>query len=298
MNPAWARLPERGSPLGLRLIRAIALRLGRPAGRFLLYPITVYFLLTARDARRSSRRYLRRALGREPGWRDLFRHLHCFAATILDRVYFLTGRMEYFQIEIVGGQLILDQVASGRGCILLGSHLGSFEALRAIGSHVRRFPIKILMNVEHNQSVTRLLDALNPELARAIIAIGRPETLLEVQQGVERGFLVGALGDRVAQDEKTVRCRFFDRDVAFPIGPLLLAALMRCPVILFFGLYQGANRYAVHFEALAERIAVEPRRRQEQLAVWIQRYADRLEHHARRAPYNWFNFYDYWEEET
>lgn len=298
MNPAWARLPERGSPLALRLIRAIALRLGRPAGRFLLYPITLYFLLTARDARRGSRRYLRRALGREPGWRDLFRHIHCFAATILDRVYFLTGRMEYFQIEIFGGQLILDQVASGRGCILLGSHLGSFEALRAIGAHLRRFPIKILMNVEHNQTMTRLLDALNPELAQAIIAIGRPETLLEVQQGVERGFLVGALGDRVAQDEKTVRCRFFDQEVAFPIGPLLLAALMRCPVILFFGLYQGANRYTVYFEALAERIAVEPRRRQEQLAVWIQRYADRLEHHARRAPYNWFNFYDYWEEET
>lgn len=298
MSQQWARLPERGNPLALRAIRWIALRVGRSVGRALLYPITGYFLATATAARRGSRRFLRRALGREPGWRDLFRHIHCFAATILDRVYFLTGRLERFEIEIFGGQIILDQVASGRGCILLGSHLGSFEALRAIGVTLRHFPIKILMNVEHNRAMTRVLDALNPELAQAIIPIGRPETLLQVQESVQRGDMIGALGDRVAQGEKTVRCRFFDRETAFPIGPILLAALMECPVILFFGLYRGGNRYDVHFERLAERIALEPRRRQEQLGSWVQRYADRLEHHARLAPYNWFNFYDYWAEEA
>jgi hypothetical protein len=31
------------------------------------------------------------------------------------------------------------------------------------------------------------------------------------------------------------------------------------------------------------------------LAAVIRRYAARLEHHARQAPYNWFNFYDFWE---
>ena len=79
------RLPERGSPLALWLIRAIALHVGRPVGRALLYPITLYFLMTAAAARRGSQRFLRRALGREPSWREVFRHIHCFAATILDR---------------------------------------------------------------------------------------------------------------------------------------------------------------------------------------------------------------------
>jgi predicted LPLAT superfamily acyltransferase len=298
VSQQWARLPERGSPLALRLICWIALHVGRSVSRILLHPIGWYFLATATAARRGSRRYLRRALGRKPGWRDLFRHIHCFAATILDRVFFLTGRLERFEFRIFGDRLILDQAASGRGCILLGSHLGSFEALRAIGVISRRLPIKILMNVEHNRAMTRLLDALNPALAQAIIPIGRPETLLEVRESVEQGFMVGALGDRVAQGEKTVRCQFFGRETAFPIGPILLAALMECPVILFFGLYRGGNRYDVHFEELAERIVLEPRRRSEQLGIWTQRYADRLEHYARLAPYNWFNFYDYWAEES
>ena len=197
MSQQWARLPERGNLLALRLIRWIALHIGRSTGRVLLYPITLYFLMTATAARRGSRRFLRRALDREPGWRDLFRHIHCFAATILDRVYFLTGNLDRFEIEIFGDQILLDQVASGRGCILLGSHLGSFEALRALGVTLRHLPIRVLMNIEHNRAMTRILDALNPELARAVIPIGRPETLLQVQESVAQGCMVGALGDRI-----------------------------------------------------------------------------------------------------
>jgi predicted LPLAT superfamily acyltransferase len=296
MSQEWARLPERGNLLALRLICWIARHIGRSAGRALLYPITLYFLIAATDARRGSGLYLRRVLGRKPSGRDLFRHIHCFAATILDRVYFLTGRLRYFKFAIVGGSWIQQQVASGQGCILLGSHLGSFEALRALGTTLPRLPLKILMKVEHNQTITQLLNTLNPALAQMIIPIGRPETLLEVQDNVAQGFLIGALGDRVAQGEKTVRCQFLGQETAFPIGPMLLAALMDCPVILFFGLYRGGNRYDIHFELFAERIVLEPRRRQQQLTVWIQRYAERLEYYARLAPYNWFNFYNYWDE--
>ena len=296
MSQQWAQLPERGHPWALRLILWIALHIGRPVGRALLYPITLYFLATATAARRGSRQFLRRVLNREPGWRDLFRHIHCFAATILDRAYFLTGRLEPFEIEVVGGSLVLDQAASGRGALLLGSHLGSFEVLRAMGVLVRHLPIRIMMKTEHNQAITRLLDTLNPTLAQTIIPIGQPETLLKVQESLEQGFMVGALGDRVAQGDKTVRCLFFGQEAVFPTGPILLAALLDCPVILFFGLYQGGNRYEIHFERLTDRIALDRRRRQEQLSVWVQRYADRLEHYARMAPYNWFNLYDYWEE--
>lgn len=296
MSQPWARLPERGNRLVLHLIVWITLHIGRPVARALLYPITLYFLLTAAEARRGSRRFLRRALGREPGWREVFRHIHCFAATLLDRVYFLTGRLQPFKIEMFGDQWVVDQAASGQGCLLLGSHLGSFEALRALGVNLRHFPIKILMNTGHNRGITEFLNALNPALAQAIIPIGGPDTLLRVQESVAQGGMVGVLGDRVVVGEKTVRVRFFDRETAFPAGPLLLAALADCPVILFFGLYRGGRRYEIHFERLAERIALDRNRRQEQLAVWVQRYADRLEYYARLAPYNWFNFYDYWEE--
>lgn len=298
MNPAWTQLPERGNSTALRAMGWIALHIGRPVGRALLYPITLYFLLAATAARRGSQRYLGRILNREPRWQDSFRHIHCFAATLLDRIYLLAGQLDRFEIDLHNDQLILDQVASGQGCILLGSHLGSFEALRALGVTRHRLPLRILMNTRHNQGITRFFQTLNPELAQTIIPVGGPETLLQLRENVEQGFLVGLLGDRVAPGEKTVRCQFLGGEAAFPAGPLTLAALACCPVILFFGLYRGGNRYELHFERLADLIVLDRSQRQAQLGDWMQRYADRLAHYAHLAPDNWFNFYDYWGEDA
>ncbi len=102
------------------------------------------------------------------------------------------------------------------------------------------------------------------------------------------------LGDRVAESEKVTRCRFLGQETLFPAGPALLAGTLQVPVILVFGLYRGGNRYDIHFELLAEEIRFTRAERETVVQYWTQRYAERLEHYAKLAPYNWFNFYDYW----
>lgn len=296
MSRAWISLPERGSTSALAIIHWVASVIGRTAGRMLLLPIALYFVVSARRPRLASRLYLRRVLRREPGGVDMFRHFHCFAATILDRTFLLGGQFDRFDIRVHNGRIITEQVDSGRGCILLGSHLGSFEALRVLAVTQRRFPLKVLMNIDHNPGITRFFNALNPEIADTIIPIRGPGTLIEVKEWLDQGYLIGTLGDRVVAEERTIRCRFFGSDADFPQGPFLMAAMMQCPVILVFALYRGRNRYDVHFERLAERIPAADRRRPDGLQQWAQRYADRLEHYAREAPYNWFNFYDFWTE--
>lgn len=296
MSRAWIHLPERGSTSALAIIHWVAAVIGRTAGRILLFPITLYFLVTARRPRQASRLYLRRALSREPNLLDLFRHFYVFSATILDRTFLLDGQFEKFDVRIHDGQLIADQVASGRGCILLGSHLGSFEALRVLAVTHRQFPLKVLMNVDHNPAITRFFNRLNPQIADTIIPIRGPSTLLEVQEWLDKGYLIGTLGDRVVAEERTIRCTFFGDDADFPQGPLLMAAMLQCPVIMAFALYRGGNRYDFYFERLTKGIPATARRQPEGLRQWGQRYADCLEHYARDAPYNWFNFYDFWTE--
>ena len=181
-SEGWQQLPERGSTAALALITWIATAIGRPAGRLLLYPISLYFLLTARAARRGSWLFLRRVQASPPTWRDVFRHMHCFSSTILDRIFLLAGQFDRFDIGVHNGQLVLDHIAAGRGCILLGSHLGSFEMLRALGVTRRRFPLKVLMDVDHNPHITRFLNARNREIAETIIPLRGPATLLEVRE--------------------------------------------------------------------------------------------------------------------
>ena len=296
MSPPWMRQAERGSPFLIQLIAHITLALGRPAGRLLLYPITLYFVLFSRQARRASRRFLGRALGRPAALPDVFRHYHTFAATILDRVYLLSGRQDYFDIGMHGEEALLDQLAAGRGCLLLGSHLGSFDVLRTLAEKRPEIRVRPLMYEGNAVKINTVLNALNPRLAEQVISIGEADGLLQVKEAIDRGEVVGMLGDRTVLDDKTVECRFFGQPCRLPAGPLLLAGLLGVPVVLFFGLYEGGRRYHVRFELLTPGIRLERDRRSQQAAEWTRQFARRLEHYCRQAPYNWFNFYDFWEE--
>jgi predicted LPLAT superfamily acyltransferase len=291
-NLRWTNLPERGTPLLLQFFHRIAVYLGRVPARVLLYPVTFYFFLAARTARRVSYRYLGRVLGRSVHWWNVFHLFHSFASTILDRVYLLRGEFGYFEVTLHGAEILPREMENGG--ILLGSHLGSFEVLRTLGL-TRHFHLKVLMDIEHNENITSLLDALNPEVANTVIVPDRPDTLLRIKESLDAGFLVGTLGDRVTKNDKTVPCQFLGAPATFPAGPIIIASIMHCPVVLFFGLYRGGNRYEIFFEHFAGNILLDRARRPEELQKWVQRYVDRLEHYTRLAPDNWFNFYPFWD---
>ena len=292
----WTSLPERGTPLSLRILASIAIHIGRWGARLLLHPITLYFVIAAHSARRTSYEYLKRLRGEPAHWWHAFRHFHCFAATILDRVYLLRGEFERFHVTVHGKEILHRRIESSRGSILLGSHLGSFEMLRALGVMQRNFPLKVLMDPLHNQNITRFFDALNPMVAGTVIAPDRPDTLIRVKESLDSGSFIGMLGDRVSGGDKTTQCQFLNAPATFPAGPVLLAATMRCPVILFFGLYRGGNSYEIYFEHFADEITLDRDHRTKDIQLWMQRYAERLEHYARLAPYNWFNFYPFWDQ--
>jgi predicted LPLAT superfamily acyltransferase len=291
----WADLPERGTPASLRLIAWIAMHIGRQATRLLLYPVTLFFLISAHTARRASYEYSTRVRRRPAHWWHVFSHFHCFAATILDRIYLLKGEFEHFDVTIHGKEVLHRQIESDKGAILLGSHLGSFEVSRAIGVAQRNFSLKVLMDIAHNQNISRFLDALNPKIADTVIVPDRPDTLLRVKESLDAGCFIGMLGDRVSGGDKTTQCQFLGAPATLPAGPILLAAMMHCPVILFFGLYHGANRYEIYFEDFAREVILNRDRRSEDIRHWTQRYVERLEHYTRLAPYNWFNFYPFWD---
>jgi len=293
-RPEWVGHPERGSRLAIRLVVWLMLTLGRPLGRILLYPICAYFVLFSSRARSASAGYLRRVLGRRATLGNVFRHYYTFASTIQDRIYFLAGRVSSYDVTIHAGLQTQALLRDGRGCILLGSHLGSFEVLRACGPGEGVPPINILMYVDNAGKLNSALRPLAPDVEARVIPLGSPDALLRVHECLARGEIVGILGDRAWRNERTCRCEFLGGEASFPLGPLLLAGLVQAPVVLCFGIYRGGRRYDIHLEPFADAIPLERRNREASVRPWVERYAKRLEHHCREAPYNWFNFYDYW----
>lgn len=290
----WLAQRERGGLLAMKLVSRLLLAIGHAAGRLLLYPICAYFLVCSRTARDSSRQYLARVLARPVRLRDVARHYLTFAQTLHDRVYLLAGRYREFDVEKHGLDVVEKALEKGKGCVLLGAHIGSFEVLRVLGSMDLKLPINAVLYPGNAASADAVAGALSPELKRRVIPLGRPETLLRVRECLERNEIVGMLADRSLKSDKTLRCDFLGASAAFPQGPLLLASLLETPVVLFFGLYLGGRRYAIYFEPFVDHLDIDRRRRAEELQPWIARYAARLEHYCRLAPYNWFNFYDFW----
>lgn len=293
-EPPWRKARERGSATLLRFMIWVTLRLGRGAGRALLSLIVLYFLAFSRRARAASRGYLARVLERRPTLADVFRHYHTFAATLLDRAYLLSGRFDYFDIRLHGEGELREIMERGRGCMLLGSHLGSFEVLRAAAVFAAQWPIALLMDNANAQKVTRALEALNPALAATIIEVGRPDSLLRAKERLDRGAMLGVLGDRLRQGDKPVPCTFLGATMPFPESPFVIAAVLHTPVVLCFGLYRGGRRYDIHFEVFRDPLEVPRAARAEAMVALVREYAARLEHYTRLAPYNWFNFYDVW----
>jgi predicted LPLAT superfamily acyltransferase len=269
--------------------------MGRKTARALLYPICTYYVLFSWKASQGIKIFLRRVLQRRPTLTDLFHQYHAFASTLLDRTFLLAKRHEEFDLNIRDIEILLDRVDRQQGCLLLGSHLGSFEILRATGLATRNVPIKLLMHKENAPILHDILRKLDPALSDCIIPVGEPETMLRAKECLDAGGLVGMLGDRPLKQEKVVPCQFFGHTAQFPSGPMLLASILKVPIVLFFCLYRGGGRYDIHFELFAETVCIPREDRAQGLQEWTQRYAHRLETYCRIAPNNWFNFYDFWE---
>lgn len=298
IGPDWKQRPERSSLFMLRVMTWISLRLGRGPSRLVLYGIAAYFLAFAPTARSMSRRYLQRALQlrsiAEVGWLALFRHFLSFASVIHDRIYLINDRYELFDIRVHNQALIDAVVAEGRGAFLIGAHLGSFEVLRAVGRKQPGLRIAMAMYEENARKINAALAAINPNAQQGIIALGHIDSMIQVHEMLAQGGVVGMLGDRSLSHDDTQQVDFLGAPAALPLGPFRMAAIMKCPVLFMVGLYRGGNRYDIHFETLADFSAVAPRGRTLVVQSAMTRYAALLAHYCQLAPFNWFNFFDFW----
>ena len=294
VGQVWMDKPERGTRRGMRIITWFALTFGRAPSRMLLYPICVYFLVFGGASRVASIGYLRKVLGCEPRLRDGFRHFHAFASTLLDRIFLLDDQFDRFEVRVHGGAIVSEMLARGTGCFLLSAHMGSVEIARSLARE-RGLGVSLLMYEENAREIQSLAQHINPGLSRQIIALGKMDSMLKVEEALARGEAVGILADRGIRSEGMAPFLFLGEQAHFPTGPFRAAVMLQRPALLMIGLLSGGNRYDIYFESLMDINAVEFSGGKTAIDDAMTRYVDRLEHYCRLAPYHWFNFYDYWK---
>ncbi|BBP02411.1 acyl-CoA synthetase [Sulfuriferula nivalis] len=292
----WTATPERSNMLMLRIMTWISLRMGRRAGRVILHLIAAYFLIFSPSSRRASLTYLTRALNRKANWRDMYRHFYSFASTIHDRIYLINQRFDLFDIQVSGQACIDEAIQSGTGVFLVGAHFGSFEVMHAMGRSIPNLHVSMVMHENNAMKINAMLAAINPEAAADIIGLGHIDTMLKVRERLEQGAMVGILADRTLGEDATQPVSLLGHTAHLPTGPFRMAALLRQRMVFMTGVYLGANRYQISFEPLADFTDIPTGQRGTLVNAAVMRYAALIEQHCRNAPYNWFNFFDFWQQ--
>jgi predicted LPLAT superfamily acyltransferase len=299
----WRAVPEVGTVLGIRIVGLVYRLLGRRVAQLLVWWITLFYALAAGGARRASREYLSR-MGLPASFGAVHAHFFTFGCVALDRLVLMLGRASReLVIERHGHEHVVavtspegsaDPNTKPRGCILLGSHIGSFEAMRALTVDAT---LTVIVDFRNAQRITRVLTELAPNAKLKVIGLDptRATSMLDVRACIDRGELVAVLGDRLERDgARAVTVDFLGGRAKLPTGPYLLAHMLACPVYFVAGLYTAPNRYDLFFKPFADAVKLPRKGREEAAQEYAQKYARELEDFARRAPYNWFNFYDFW----
>ncbi|WDG55719.1 glycosyl transferase [Pseudomonas chlororaphis] len=298
----WAEHKERGS-FWLMKLTAFGVRvLGRRVLSPVLYIIVFYFFLFGRGARRSAWLYQQRLADwsgkaelRPSHWR-VFGQFMAFADSLLDKLDVWNGKLRLEQIEIVDPARLRDQLRGTRGQMLVGAHLGNLEVCRALAELGEKVTMNVLVHTKHAERFNRLLGEAGATNLRLIqVSELDPAVMLQLSQRLDRGEWLAIAGDRVPlHGGRNVRVDFLGHPAPFPQGPWLLAGLLKCPVNLLLCLKKN-GRYRVFLEPFTEAVAWKRSDREQVIAQWTARYAERLGQYCLEAPQQWFNFYPFWK---
>ncbi|MBY6224008.1 glycosyltransferase family 2 protein [Ferrimonas balearica] len=303
----WSRASERGAMWGLKTL----LWLYRHGGRWLckaFLPLLIgYFYLTGREARDASNGFLARVSARRPGhpqlshpsghW-DSYRHFLNFGRAGLMKLDAWSGQLKLDQAQFPNRQMLIEQLESGQGAMMVTAHFGNIEIFRAAAESRYRKRINVLALTRHAAKFNAILSEINPESQVELIQVDTlgPETAILLQERVEQGELVIIAGDRTSASAygRVHYADFLGEPAPFSIGPYVLAAVLNCPIYLMLAVPDQAGTPMLHLECLSDGIRGRRAERNEQISQCIERYVGRLEQLVLDHPLHWFNFYDFW----
>jgi len=297
----WTRNPERGSFTMMRVAMTALNIVGYHVGQAIGFLVTIYFFITGRVSRRASLDYLDQLHRFDPDQPRAsliraFAHHAAFTVNLIDRMWFWQGRLDHFRFERHGGKEHL--LERKRGMMLLGAHLGSFDAMRAL-SNERKLALNVVMYRANATKINRLLEHLDPEAGVRVIELepGNIDQVFALKERIDSGELIAILGDRPAPHgrQRLLSQPFLGREAPFPQNPWVLASILECPVFFCRAIRTGKRRYDIAVEPMAEKVVLPRKTREEALRAYIADYTRRIEAICRQYPYQWFNFYPFWQ---
>ena len=307
----WSKREERGAYFLLRFILFLYKCGGKWLCRLLVYPIVFYFFLTGSRARKGSMKFLTRlyefdsgrsGFKKPPGYWHVFLHMLSFGKSLLERMGAWMGEIGRWDLEWENRWQLIEKLEQKEGVVLMGGHVGTLEVIRAVISDHPEMTYNALVYTEHASRINQLFKLVNPNTSMNVISVKdfNLDTAISLKERMDAGEFVVIMGDRVpvGAPDRHLRASFLGHDAPFPVGPFILASLLDCPVFYLYCLRRPDANPEVILDPVEEKALKFPRENREaHIKKAIQHYSHRLEDLCYKAPYQWFNFYDFWDDE-
>ncbi|MBH5328230.1 glycosyltransferase family 2 protein [Eikenella sp. S3360] len=300
----WSAQRERGSRPFLRLTAWLVRYLPLPLVHAIAAIVPAYFYLTSTAQRRSVRQYqgyLKSSFPAAPLPARFaeYRQFAAFGQAVADRFAVWRHKITVPDLVVEDPDKLYADVDnhSARGQILICSHLGNIEVCRALVSHHQGFKLNVLVHNAHAEDFNRALKAAGASDLQLIqVAELDAAKMLQLSHKLDAGEWLAIAADRTpVRGNKTVPVQFLGHTARLPQGPWLLAGLLRAPTNTVFVLKER-GRYHLCLKRFQVAPSWTAATRKQVIAHMAQQYADILAAHAARAPLQWFNFYDFWND--
>lgn len=308
-NKHWVSFKEAGTLYGMQFLLLVYKIFGRKIFSIVIYPVSLYFVIFRGTARRASMQYLHALyLSENSLWKKpptLFYsilHFKQFAEAILDKLLAWVIILSEEDFDLENPALIDDIMTDPRGQLVIGSHFGNLEFCRGFMQRYKNKVINVLVYDKHSANFVAMMNKMNPDSRLNVYQVDEfdVQTMLLLKSKTDKGEWVFIAGDRIplAGWQHTVNVKFLGKQAALPIGGYILAKALECPVKFMFA-YRKNSDDKVHFSIykLSDKLNFTRNKRKEKIQQYAQIFANELERHCRQAPYQWFNFYDFWAKQ-
>lgn len=313
----WSQIGETTKSVWkFRFMLWTAIHMPQKAVEIIATVIVFFFFLGAGDVRKRSRLYLMH-IGKQQNRRisswDVYRHILSFVLSMIEKIRSWAGKMTLLKWEVQNDDLerLVREIDSGKGAFIICSHLGNMEALRSLTGYRQRhskkdFQVFPVVDFSGTRLFNDLLRKLNPGLMENCFdanSIG-VETAIAMREKMESGNLVAIAGDRTSGHSRN-RCislSFLGEQANFPEGTFVLANLLKFPVYFMFAVRKRdldiSSPYEFHIvqsKAALEKACLS---RREKVVALAREYVGYLESFCLEHPYQWYNFYNFWQKEN
>ena len=307
----WSQIREGGTLAAMRLVFLIYRIGGRRVFSLIMYPVALYFVLCRSAQRKASLQFLLAHYRcrpewwqSKPGYRHVLLHFKSFAEVILDKMLGWLDELSTDDFVLTSPEQIDALHEDPRGQLIIGSHFGNLEFCRGFMHRYRSQVINILVYDKHAGNFVKMMQKENDASRLNVFQVDEFDvtTIMQLKDKVDAGEWVFIAGDRVPLSglERTVGVQFLGEQAPLPIGPYMLAKALECPVKLMFVYRSEAvdNKVLFDVSPLCDKLQINRKTRQQDLQSYAQQFATKLEEHCLNAPYQWFNFYDFWQPGT